>query len=335
MDQTTPKPPLSQQVKECLDANMSLEDGSKYVNFYHNGYTLIARLIRIQQQHTDPTVRAKAQSYLDDIDLNGGIGMYYRAAYRFSMLNQIKAKVHRPKGDRGKRKLTRFEHIRIAEFAVRSDLSEDEHSEIKRIQASIMEDKIASVDYEKLKQISAKYRPVIHHGNSKRGWTTIDEKTYSDIQVLLDRPDVSDTDKKRVYKLMEGIQEGKMPTIDFFDIGEILSGNKASKKELAKRQTASKTFENAVFMACQACDNLEDMRVPVLPRSNRVDLVTMISAAAVNLLQLQNQLLHEEEEEESEDGRHQRSIRSREKPLSDLGPVSAPIPGEPRQEDRS
>lgn len=332
MDQTTTKPPLSQQVKECVDAGMSIEDGSKYINMYHNGYSIVTRLLRIQQQHTDPQVRAKAQGYLDEIDLNGGIGTNYRAAYRFSMLHKIKVKPNRPSYNKGVRRLSSFEHSRIAEFAVRSDLSEDEHSEIKRIQASIQDSKISSADYAKLKQLSVKYHPVIHaaHSNKRAGWTKMDEKTYKDVEVLLDRPDVSDADKKHVYKLMDGVKDGKIETVAFFEIAKILADNRASKKERAKRSTASKTFENAVFMACQACNNLDDMKIPVLPKAARINLVAKISEAAVSLLRLQNQLIQEEDDDER---RNQGGVRRSEESVRDLAPVSAPVPGGSRAED--
>lgn len=334
MDQTTLKPPLSQQVKECLDAGMSIEEGSQYVNIYQSGFGLIAHLIRIRLYHTDPQVRSRAQSFLDEIDLNGGIGTAFRAAYKFSVENQIKTKTHRShKAKKGVRRLSSFELNRIKELSSRSDINEDESSEVKRIQASILDEKISSMDYEKIKQISAKYYPskVSSNKGHKKGWTKMDEKTYNNVQLLLDRSDVSDANKKRTYQIMDNIQDGKIPTIDYLDITRILANNKFSKKEMAKRDTASKTFENAIFMACQACDNLDDMKMPVLPKANRVNLVAKISGAAVNLLRLQNQLLYEEEDDE---GRDQGGVRSSQESLSDLAPVPASVPGSLGKEDR-
>lgn len=337
MDQTTFKP-LTYQVQECLDAKWSIEDGSLYVGLNHKRFSLITRLIYIRDQHTDPQVRSKAKDHLDEIDKNGGIDTAtYQVAYRFSMVNQINVKPHRHKADKGMRRLNLFERNRIKELIARIDLSEDESSELKRIQASIVEDKIASVDYGKLKQISIKYYPpkVTPTKGVKHGWTKMDDKTYNDIQALLDRPDVSDADKKRTFQLLDGMKDGKIQTINYFDIGKILADNRASKKERAKRSTASKIFENAVFMACQACDNLDDMKIPVLPKTNRVELVAKISWAAGNLLRLQHQLLHEGEEEESDDGRYQGSVRSDQESLSDLAPIPAPVCGEPRKKDSS
>jgi hypothetical protein len=56
------------------------------------------------------------------------------------------------------------------------------------------------------------------------------------------------------------IPDGKIPTIDYLGATKIVVDNKASKKERAKKDTVSKIFENAVFIACQACDNLDDMK---------------------------------------------------------------------------
>lgn len=299
MDQMTTKLPLSKQVEECVNANMTGEDGSRYVNIYPAAYSLIARLSLIRDQHTNPQIRLEAKNLLDQIDLNGGVGTAYRAAYRFSMVNKIKVKPSRSNAIKGLRKLNLFEHTRITEFASRTDLDEDETSEIKRIQSSIVEGKIASPDYEKLKIIFAKYHPVIRRAgdsNGKRhGWVKMDEKTSENIKQLLERPDVSNIDKKAIFKIMEGLHEGRIQRTDYYDVARILGSNRATKKELAKRDTASRTFTNAVFVACQASNNLDEMKMPILPRAIRVDLATKISEAAMNMMQLQNKLLQEED----------------------------------------
>src|SRR5580765_6176466 len=203
--------PLTKQVRECIDAKMSIDEGGKYVGIYHNGYGLIVRLINIANDHYDQSVRSKAQGFLDKIDNNGGIGTMYREAYAFSSKNRVKIKLpNRRTGDKGVRKLTASEKARIAEYANSNELSEDESSEVKRIQASIFEDKIASVDYNKLRQIIVKHQT--SKPRSASGWSKVDEKIFDSIQSLLDRPDVSDVDKIRMFKIMDGVQDGKMPT---------------------------------------------------------------------------------------------------------------------------
>jgi hypothetical protein len=298
MDQTTViKHTLSQQVQECIDAGMSAEEGHQYVNIYIRGYALIANLIKIAAVHPDPIVRANAEKHLKEIDQQGTIGKDFRTAYRFTMVNKIKAPVVRKKGETGMRRLRLTEKDRIEEFIKRTDLNEDDLSEAKRIHASIFEDKVLSADYDKLRQLILKYG---HHHNRqskpKNGWRTLDEKTWSEIQAVLERPDVSSTDKKRLSGFLNNVENGKMETVDFLDATQIVTSNRVSKEERAKREKASATFENALFMACQACFNLEEMKMPALSKTKRYMLVAKISHAAGYLLQLQSQLVQEEDE---------------------------------------
>jgi hypothetical protein len=64
----------------------------------------------------------------------------------------------------------------------------------------------------------------------------------------------------------------------------------------AKRAVTASTFENAVFIACQACENLNDLSPPVLPLERRNKLMAQVSTAAANLLRLQSELMEEEDE---------------------------------------
>jgi hypothetical protein len=159
----------------------------------------------------------------------------------------------------------------------------------------------------------------------------VEDKIHNEIKLLLDRPDVSDGDKKSAFDLMSGVQNGRMRTVDYFSVAKILADNRANKKERAKRNIATKIFENATSMACQACHNLDDMKIPVLPKEDRLNLVARISEAAVTILRIQNELLHDEEQDDR--GGNPRSLRGGQKSISDLAPVAAPVPGEPREED--
>jgi hypothetical protein len=302
MDQATSKQlTITQQVQECLDANMRADDGHQYVGIYVTGYNLIVSLIRISKEHVDLKVRDKAKSYLDEFDKRGGIGTLHQEAYRFSMGHRIKTLLpNRRKAERGMRTLKTSEKLRIDELAHRIDLDPDELSEIKRIQASIVEDRITVADFEKIRKI------IISHSDSqvgvqraKHGWRKVNDKVREEMQALIGRPDVSDADKKQMTDILDRVQDMKMQTIDYMDAHSLMANNRASKEERAKRNKASNTFENAIFMACQACDNLGDMKLPIIPRTKRISLVTKISRAAFSLLQLQTQLIHEEDADDS------------------------------------
>jgi hypothetical protein len=299
MDQTSNiKLSLTQRVKECIDAGMNFIEGAQYVGIYEDGYSLIVNLIRIANSHPDPQVKAKAGNFLTAFDNRDSIGRDFRVARRFTLANKIKEKIARKNSSRGLRLLRPSELARIAELADRSDTTDDERSELKRIQASVVDNKITTVDFEKMRQISVKYHGIRHvAARGKAGWKKVDEKTKNNILAFLDRPDVSDEPKKQVVKFLNGAEDGRMKVEDYIDVAQIVAKNKISKREKAKRVTASETFENALFVACQACTNLDDMKVPVMPRAKCIKLASDIGRAARHLLQLQGQLVEEEEDD--------------------------------------
>jgi hypothetical protein len=297
-DQTsTVKLSLTQRVKECLDAGMNFRDGSQYVNIYEDGYAIIAYLLQIVKSHLDPQVKNKAETFLAAFDERDHIGADFRMARRFVLAHRIKEKRVRKNSNRGLRLLRPSELTRLSELANRSDITNDERSELKRMQASVVDERITTADFEKLRQISVKYHGIRHAARGKAGWKKIDEKILNDVQEFLDRPDVSDAPKKQVTKFMNGAEDGRMKTTDFIDVTQIVAKNRVSKKEKEKRITASETFENALFVACQACTNLDDMKVPVMPRAKCIKLASDIGRAARHLLQLQGQLVEEEEDD--------------------------------------
>jgi hypothetical protein len=62
-----------------------------------------------------------------------------------------------------------------------------------------------------------------------------------------------------------------------------------------KRAVTASTFGNAVFLACQACENLNDLSPPVLPLERRNKLIAQLSKSAADLSRLQGELMEEEE----------------------------------------
>jgi hypothetical protein len=290
--------PLSLQVRECMDAEMRVEDGAKYVGIYADGYSLVATLIRISRFHLDSQVQARASRYLAKFDQQGGIGGFHQEAYAFAVLNKLKASAAPRKiAVPGLIRLRLHERKYLDEFADRGDIEERDRNEAKRIKASISDDRVATVDRVKLRGLIVKYRgdKVRRPGRAGNGFRKLSEKVRGDVATLLARPDVNDADKKQAAKLIGGATDGKMKTADFIAVTQLVLTNRATKVEIAKRATASRTFENALLVACQACYNLDDMKVPVLPEDRRGRLVARISGAAARLLRLQSQLIKEDE----------------------------------------
>jgi hypothetical protein len=301
------KMPITQQVSECIEAGMTVEDGSKYVDMYDDGYRLIAKMILIAKHHRDPAVKTKAAEYLVDFNQRGGVGSNYRAALKFITAHKVKQKVSRRRSAvRGLHLLRPYEKSRIITFLRRSDIKEEHESEVKRIHASIVDDRITIEDYRKIRGMLLIYDELSRissdrtkRNRGKNGWRTIGEKTETDFKTLLERQDVADSDKRKLTELLSQVEDGRMKTNDFLTASQLVTVNRTTKREREKKITASSTFENAVLMACQACDNLYDMKVPLaLSEERRKKLVSRLSASAAGLLRLQCRVLREEEEDE-------------------------------------
>src|SRR5262245_5730650 len=204
MDQSTePQHPLTQRIKECLDANMTATEGAQYVGIYDDGYRLIVSLLLIAKHHSRPDIKTRAEKFLAEFDQRGSIGEDFRAAYRFTMGYKVKRVPVRRKSDRGMRRLRQYEKDRIAEFIARTDVSEDDHSELKRIQASIVEDRVLSLDYDKVRKMIITYGEVAKHPRGRNGWRKVNEKTWGEFESLLDRPDVSEADKRLMSQYID------------------------------------------------------------------------------------------------------------------------------------
>jgi hypothetical protein len=293
--------PITLQVQECLDAGMTIAEGSEYTNIYHEGFRLIANITMISKFHQNIKIREEASKFLAEFDRRGSVGSIFQDALRFYMLNPVKEKRLHPrrKADRGFRFLRQHEKQRIEELAQRTDMKEEETSEVKRIRASIVGDKVATADYEKIAKISQIYKPstIERQGRSKQGWRRINGKLHADVQILLGRADVKDSDKQQALKYLAKIDDGLMKTIDLIDLNRLVASNRLNKRERAKRIEAYDTFENAVMIACEACDNLRDMEV-YIRELKRNDLVIRLNSSMTMLLQIQRKLMGDDNDNE-------------------------------------
>jgi hypothetical protein len=296
---------LTEKVRECIDAELTVAEGAKYVGIYDDGYRAIAKLIVMSRAHHDQDIRMRCLAYLKDVDKSNGIGDRFQEIARFTLANQpeeLKRKVvKRRRAKRGWRVLRDRELPRLKALTTRADISEDDQSLAKRLVASVVDSKLSSADHDRMTKLILAYgKPGVGRQlRSEEGWRKLKSQNHPDLEVqlrsLLEREDVSDADKGTVRRLLEGIVDGRLPSIDYIDAVRIVSDNKASKKERARRKVASSTFENAVAIACQASDNLTGLEVPVMPLKTRIKLVAQLSRSAANLLRLQGELIEESE----------------------------------------
>lgn len=292
-----PATSLTQRVRECVDAgNFNVAEGSKFVGFYEDGYSLIVQLILIERHHGDHVVRERAQQFMTEVDKRGQIGDLFKAIHRFVGDNKIKFRTKRRNMTKGWWRLSDSERRRLEAMLDRDDVEEEAKSDVKRILAGVVNGKVISTDHNRITGL------LLTHSQDKRdrsrnGWRKIENRQHDriDLQLaaLIEREDVTDASKHRARRLLDGMEDGRIRTIDYLEAVELLSVNRASKREIAKRRTATSTFENAVFMACQACDNLTGLTLPVARSRERLRMVTSLTNSVANLLRLQRELLEE------------------------------------------
>jgi hypothetical protein len=302
--------PLTQQVRECLEAGLTNAEGAAYVKMYDDGYRAIANLIRVSQQDPNPDVRVRALSFLTEIDRNGAIGERFQEIVRFVLAHRPehpRQGRHRRKAERGWRNLRHRELERLTALTTRADVGEDDQSLAKRLLASVVDNRLVTRDYDQMYELITSYSKFgklsERRERSKDGWRSIVGKhrhtpdVPTQLRDLLERKDVTEEDKSKARVFLAGVKDDRMPSIDYIDSVRLINDNRASKRERAKRALRSDTFDNAVFMACQACDNLTGIAVPVMPLRDRIRLVAMISSSAANLLRLQGELIEEKEDD--------------------------------------
>jgi hypothetical protein len=89
--------------------------------------------------------------------------------------------------------------------------------------------------------------------------------------------------------------EGVRRSEEYFDAKKLVSD---SKKQRQKKIDPSSRFEHAVFMACQACDNLKELSVPAVDEKERKQLIARLNSSMLVLARLQRELIGENDDDE-------------------------------------
>ena len=92
-----------------------------------------------------------------------------------------------------------------------------------------------------------------------------------------------------------------MPAENFWAAIKLVRANRSlNKKELYQFKMGSTAFVHAVFMACQACENLRD-RIHRVNSSDRHQMMLQIASAITALSEVQSQLIGEMDDSKSQD----------------------------------
>jgi hypothetical protein len=139
-------------------------------------------------------------------------------------------------------------------------------------------------------------KPSMRYGY-KKGWRHVKPKDWKmNVRLRLQQLEISqlasDEVKNQARRLLTTIVDDRMPAANYEEARDLINSNKFfSKKAIAKAAAAGGATSHAIFMACQACENLHDLMIKVnsIPEKNR--LLLQISTAITVLSEVQSRIL--------------------------------------------
>jgi hypothetical protein len=132
----------------------------------------------------------------------------------------------------------------------------------------------------------------------KRGWRKVGKAPYrmdvlSRLEQLAESETASDEVKKQANQFLSEIVGGRMPTVSYDNAHKLIKANfshfniRKIKQFHAKQEATS----HAIFLACQACDNLRDQEIMINSQSERRKIIGQIASAINALSEVQSQLI--------------------------------------------
>ena len=154
------------------------------------------------------------------------------------------------------------------------------------------------MDDQSFQRLGSRHKPNSRHAGSKKGWRDVTPNSWkmdvkSRLIQLVHSPIASDEAKDRARQFLSSIVAERMPT-DNFEAAQVLikSIPGLTNKRLAQASKAGEMADShAIFMACQACENLRDREMRILSRKDRDQIIAQVAAAISALSDLQIQLV--------------------------------------------
>jgi hypothetical protein len=131
----------------------------------------------------------------------------------------------------------------------------------------------------------------------KRGWRKIAKNRYEmDIGMRLRRitqdPSFSESVKEQAHKFLSTVLDEKMPTLIYEKARIFIRENKIpNQTERRKIRLTESAESHAVFLACQACDNLRDRTIKINSGHEKAKMAAQIASAINALSELQIRLM--------------------------------------------
>jgi hypothetical protein len=281
---------LIAKVKEALEAGLSTMEGAELIGMYDDGYREIVKLIFIAENNDDPRIRERAQKFLDEVDKAGAIGVHYLPICQFTRVFLPKrSRLRTTKMIRGR------ERERLERLVKSLRMKKEDQVDAERILDVMSSDnEMSKVDYEKVKGLFDKYRKM----KVTQRVRLLEPPNVRRLEAFAERLDVEEGDKRAAAKLLsERNDDGRLKLEDYVVAIDLIAKNKANKEQRQKRIAQSSNFENAVLVACQACENLSDLTMPVIQERERKKMMSRLCSSAAVLLRIQAKLMENYDDE--------------------------------------
>jgi hypothetical protein len=133
---------------------------------------------------------------------------------------------------------------------------------------------------------------------AKRGWRKVHKSDW-DVDVrkrlrqLTQSPIVSDAVKTEANKFLATMVNGRMPSDDYVAARQFIKANRLyfNKEKVKRIELKESTEAHAVFMACQACDNLREREIKTNSKHERAKMAMQVASAINVLSELQIKLI--------------------------------------------
>jgi hypothetical protein len=132
----------------------------------------------------------------------------------------------------------------------------------------------------------------------KRGWRNIKKASYrmnvlARLKQLAESQTASDEVKKQANQFLSEIVDDRMPTVSYDNAHKLIKANFShfNMKKIKQFHAKQETTSHAIFLACQACDNLRDQEIMINSRSERRKIIGQIASAINALSEVQSQLI--------------------------------------------
>jgi len=131
----------------------------------------------------------------------------------------------------------------------------------------------------------------------KRGWRKIQKNDYElnirkRLHQIVQDPSFAESTKDQAHHFLSTIVDEHMPSQEWAAARKFIQENKLPTKDERRRMELLETAEShAVFMACQACENLRERGINVSSKQEKMKMTAQIASAIGVLSELQIQLM--------------------------------------------